>query len=169
MVCAQGESVREELSCEVYLSTKSGQSAYRTIGSRVFPCKVGLRNFQDMREERTEKGLFPRITFSEGLASVVESSFLGFTDVEVTNHNPKRSRKAGPMRRDKAQSFRSGRNEDTITRPYGHNVITALQVVTCETIAPSGRRFFRIKIADPPALTLCGTNVPNSRNCGTST
>ena len=55
--------------------------------------------FQDMCGKKgPEKGSLPRVTF---WVPDVQSSFLRFTDVEVTKNNPKRSRITGPMRSDK--------------------------------------------------------------------
>ena len=80
-------------------SVNPGHSAYCTIGCRIFPCKVELCDFKICAGKRTGKGQSsPRHL----LVPDVESSFLRFTVVELTNNNPKRSRIAGPMRSDKA-------------------------------------------------------------------
>ena len=63
---------------------KSGQSANCTIGCGIFPCKVRLCDFKDVREKGPEQGSLPRIAIGESLIPDVESSFLGFTDVQVT-------------------------------------------------------------------------------------
>ena len=64
-----------------------------------FLAKVGLRNFKDLREKRTEKGRIPRITFSEDLVPDAESSFVGLADIEVANNHAKSFGVAWPMRR----------------------------------------------------------------------
>ena len=116
----------------------SGQSAYCAIGCGIFSCKVRLCDFKDVREKGLEQGSLPRITIRESLIPDVESSFLEFTDVEVTSNDPKCSRVAGPMRSNQAESFTKAsqgqvglevdidHDKDRTTRMNGHNVITAL-------------------------------------------
>ena len=79
-------------------SVSSGQSAYCTIRSSVFPCKIGLCEFRNVREKGAKKGSLPRITICEGLVPDAESSILRFAKVDVPNDNAKRSQ-CGVIRR----------------------------------------------------------------------
>ena len=119
----------------------SGQSTYCTIGCSILPCEVWLCDFKDMREKGTDKGSLPCITIGESPVPNIESSFLGFTSVEVAINDPKCSRVAGPMRSDQEQPFTKAPegqvgfevdidyHKNGATRMNGHNVITAL---TCD-------------------------------------
>ena len=103
-----------------------------------FLVKSGCAISRTCGEKRPEQGSLLRITIRESLIPDVESSFLGFTDVQVTSNNPKCFRVAGPMRSNQAKSFTKAsqgqvglevdidHDKDRTTRMSGHNVITAL-------------------------------------------
>ena len=83
-------------------SVNSGQSAYCATAAESFLGKSGCPISRTCGKKDRKRAVFPRITICEGLVPDVESSFLKFTDVQVTNHNAKRSRITWPIRSDKA-------------------------------------------------------------------
>ena len=68
------------------MNARSIQDCVRSVPS--FHVRSAER-FQGHAEERNGKEPFSRVTFCEGLISDVEPSFLGLTDIEVTNENIK--------------------------------------------------------------------------------
>ena len=67
--------------------------------------EVWLCDFKDMREKGTDKCSLLCTTIGESLVPNIESSFLGFTSVDVAINDPKCSKVAGPMRSDQEQLF----------------------------------------------------------------
>ena len=87
-------------------SINPGQRAYKTIGCRASPCKVGLSDFEDTRKKGMEEGSFHRISVSEGMIPNIESSFLWLANIEVTHNHSQGFRVTRPVRSDKSESFK---------------------------------------------------------------
>ena len=85
------------------INAMSIQDRVRVVPSAAvsFLVNSGCAISRTLREERTEQGRFPRITFCEGLIPDAESSFLWLADVEVTNDHAKGLAELWPMKKKK--------------------------------------------------------------------